>query len=316
MNMTRPIKLVCRFFLTAFISLTFFFSQGFSQESVLRGTVRDEQGKLLPKVKITLLDPSRGTRFVLSSNKAGEFIKVGIPPSAYKASFELDGYFPFETQLDVSVGVEEKVVTTLKKIPPQIDDDEDFVAGINFFNAGKYKEAIDIFLMVAEKFPENVEPFYNLGVSHLRNGNPESAIKALEKVIALKPDTVEAYFALGECYFNLGQSEKALEAFSKATNFQPDNAKAYYNLGIVYYKYDKTDEAIGFLEKAIELDPKLSSAYYQAGLAGIKKGYFEKAIKYFEDFLKLNPESSEANQAKAIVEELKKKLKENREIAI
>ncbi|MDH7513087.1 MAG: tetratricopeptide repeat protein [Clostridiales bacterium] len=311
MNMSRPRKSMFYFFLTAFIFMSFSFCPGFSQETVLRGIVHDEQGNRLQKVKITLLDPSRGTRFVLSSNKAGEFIKVGIPPSAYKASFELEGYFPFETQLVVSIGMEEKVVITLKKIPPKIDDDEDFVAGINFFNAGNYQEAIDAFLKAAERFPENVEPFYNLGISYLRNGNPESAISPMEKVIKMKPDTVEAYFALGECYFNLGQSEKALEAFSKATNFDPHNAKAYYNLGILYYKYDKTDEALGYLEKAIELDPKLSSAYYEAGLANVKKGEYQKAIKYFEDFLKLSPDSSEANQAKAIIEELKKKLKES-----
>ncbi len=311
MTMSRPRTSVFYFFLAAFIFLTFFFSQGFSQETVLRGTVHDEQGNRLQKVKITLLDPSRGTRFVLSSNKRGEFIKVGIPPSAYKASFELEGYFPFESQLVVHVGTEEKVAITLKKIPPKIDDDEGFAAGINFFNAGKYQEAIDAFLKVAERFPENVEPFYNLGVCYLRNGNPESAVGPLEKVIQLKPETVEAYFALGECYFNLGQSEKALAAFSKATNFDPNNAKAYYNLGIIYYKYDKTDEALGFLEKAIALDPKLSSAYYEAGLANVKKGDYQKAVKYFEDFLKLNPDSSEANQAKAIIEELKKKREES-----
>ena len=311
MIILRSAKSMAFLFLSFIILFSFFPSQSFSQETVIRGIVHDEQGNPLQKVKITLFDPSRGAKFSLSSNKKGEFIKIGIPPSAYKLSFELEGYFSFESQLLVRFAMEEKLDITLKKIPPKIDDDKDFANGISLFKEGKYKEATDSFLKVAEKFPDSIEAFYNLGVSYLRSGDAQSAIAALEKAIQLKQDAVEVYFALGECYFNLGQSEKAMEAFSKATNFDPNNPKAYYNLGIVYYKYNRTDEAIGFFEKAIELDPKLSSAYYQAGLANIKKGDLQKAIKYFEDFLNLEPDAPEANQVKAMIEELKKRIEKS-----
>jgi len=287
----------------------FFPAHNFGQETVLRGIVHDQQGNPLQKVKITLFDPSRGTKFALTSNKKGEFIKIGIPPSSYKITFELEGYFPFESQLTVRFAIEEKLDITLEKIPPKIDEDKDFNEGIDFFKQGKYKEAIDSFLKAADKFPDSVEVLYNLGVSYLRSGNSENAISTLEKAIQLKQDIIEVYFALGECYFTIGKSDKAMEAFSKAIDFQPNNAKAYYNLGIVYYKYDKTDEAIGFLEKAIELDPAFSSAYYQAGLVNIKKGDLRKAIKYFEDFLKLEPNAPETNQVKTMIEELKKQIK-------
>jgi len=294
-------------FLAMLSLFSLFFSKGFGQETVLRGIVQDNQGNPLQKVKITLIDPSRGTKFAMNSSKMGEFMKVGIPPSTYKVSFELEGYFRFESQIGIQPGIEEKMSVTLKKIPPKIDDDRDFIEGINFFKEGKYAEAVGLFLRVIEKFPDNIEPFYNLGVSYLRSGNPEKAIGALEKAVHLKPDTVEAYFALGECYFNLGQSEKAMEAFSKATNIEPNSAKAYYNIGIIYYKNNETDKAIGFFEKAMALDPKLSSAYYQAGLANIKKGDFQRAIKHFEDFIRLEPDAPEAGLAKSLIEELKKK---------
>jgi tetratricopeptide (TPR) repeat protein len=282
-------------------------SRGSGQETVFRGLVKDNQGQPLPKVKITLVDPTRGTRFSLSSNKAGEFTKVGVPAATYNASFELDGYFRFETRVSLMPGNEEKVLITLQRIPPKIDDDPDFAAGIDLFKGGRYEEAISLFQKVAAQFPDNVEPFYNLGVSYLRSGNPEKAIAALERAVQLKPDALEAYFALGECYFNLGQADKAMEAFSKATDIEPGSAKAYYNLGIIYYKNNETDQAIRFFEQAIALDPKFPSAYYQAGLANIKKGDYQKAIKHFEDFIKLEPDSADAGRARAIIEELRKK---------
>lgn len=282
-------------------------SRGFGQETVFRGLVKDNQGQPLPKVKITLVDPSRGTRFSLSSNKAGEFTKVGLPASVYDASFELEGYFRFESRISLMPGNEEKVLITLQRIPPKIDDDPDFAAGIDLFKQGQYAEAVGVFLKVTEKFPDNVEPFYNLGVSYLRSGNPEKAIAALEQAVRLKPDALEAYFALGECYFNLGQPEKAMEAFSKATNIEPNSPKAYYNLGVISYKNNETDKAIGFFEQAIALDPKYSSAHYQAGLANIKKGDYQKAIQHLEEFVRLEPDSADAGRAKAIIDELKKK---------
>jgi tetratricopeptide (TPR) repeat protein len=306
MKNTQSTKILL-LFIAAFVFLGVFPSPGFSQETVLRGFVHDEQGNPLPNVKITLLDPSRGTRFVLNSNKKGEFMKIGIPPALYRMSFELEGYFPFESQHNISFDAGEKLSVSLKKIPPKIDDDKDFIGGLDLFKEGKYAEAIASFQKTVERFPESIEALYNLGVSYLRNGNPKDAIGVFERAIQLRPDTVEVHFALGECYFLLNQSEKALEAFSKATDLKPQDAKGYYNLGMIYYKYNKTEEALDFLEQAIKLDPKFSSAYYQAGLVSIKKGDLAKAIQFLEDFLKMEPNAPEVNQVKAMIEELKKR---------
>jgi tetratricopeptide (TPR) repeat protein len=286
------------------VGLVVFSFPGLRAGNRFRGLIKDN-GDSLPKVKITLVDPTRGTRFSLSSNKAGEFTKVGVPASTYEASFELEGYFRFESRISLMPGNEEKVLITLQRIPPKIDDDPDFMAGIELFKQGQYAEAVGLFLKVTEKFPDNVEPLYNLGVSYLRSGNPEKAIAALEQAVRLKPDALEAYFALGECYFNLGQAEKAMEAFSKATNIEPNSPKAY-TLGISLTRTTRRRRS-GFFEQAIALDPKYSSAHYQAGLANIKKGDFQKAIQHLEEFIRLEPDSADAGRAKTIIEELKKK---------
>jgi len=277
------------------------------QQSILRGVVSDREGAPLKSAKITFRDPSRGTTFSFKSDKGGEFIKIGIPPSLYSVRVELDGYFSFKTRFRVRLGMEESMKITLEKIPPKIDEDKNLAEGTDFFKQGKYQEAIKSFEKVTYRFPENSQAFYNLGLSHLRSGDIDEAIISLEKVIELKPDLVEAYFALGECYFNKEDNDKAMAAFSKASELQPDNAKAYYNLGIIYYKYNKTEEAFISFEKSIELNPEFSSVYYQAALASIKMGDFKKAIQFFEEFLRLEPNAAETNQVKVMIEELKKK---------
>jgi Flp pilus assembly protein TadD len=282
-------------------------SRSFGQMTVLRGLVQDESKEPLANVKIILLDPERGTGFETRSNKKGEFMQVGIPVAAYRATFELEGYIPHETAIVLEPGTEKRAVIVMKKIPLRIDEDPDFTAGIERFQAGRYEEAVGLFLKVRERFPENVEAYFNIGVAYLRFGRANEAVEALEKAVQLKADAAEPHLALGECFVLLGRTAEAEEAFRRAVALDPGNPAALLDLGILYYKADKIDEALGCFEKAIELDPKLPAARYQAGLACVRKGDPRKAIGHFEAFLGLAPDRPEAAQVRAMVDELKKK---------
>ena len=280
----------------------------FAQDTVIKGVVTDTEGNPIKNAKVTFLDPSRGLRFEIRSDKKGNFIKVGIPPSFYRISAECEGYYPLQSQVRLRFGMTEKISIKLTKIPPKIEDDADLSKGIEFFKQGKYDDAIVYFEKVIEKFPSSVSAYYNLGLCYLRKGDIDQAIASTEKAIELDPEAIEAYFALGECYFNKGETEKAMNSFAQAIKLQPDNPRAHYNIGIVYYKHDRLDEALASFDKTIELNSKFSSAYYQAALACIKKGDFKKAIDYFESFLKLEPNAPESVQVKTMIEELKKRI--------
>lgn len=284
-----------------------------AQNTVVKGVVTDQEENPLQNAKITLLDPSRGLEFTLKSDKNGKFIKVGIPPSVYQITVEKEGYHTLKSQTRIRIGREEQMNIKLEKIPPSIDEDENMAVGKGFFEKGEYEQAIASFKKVIEKFPNNLSAYYNLGLSYLRNGNTDKAIDVLKKSREMDPEVVEVYFALGESYFIKGDNDKAKEIFSKAIELQPDNPQAHYNLGITYYKYDKLEEALTSFKKTIQLDPEFSSAYYQGGLTLIKKGEHEEAIHFLEEFLKLEPDAKEASQVKAIIEELKKQIKNQKE---
>lgn len=281
----------------------------YGQQTAVRGAVTDQDGNPIKDATITFMDPSRGLKFSVKSKNKGDFIKVGIPPSVYHIKVECKGYYPFESQLRVRIGMEEVVSIKLEKIPPKVEEDKNFTEGIDFFKKGQYIEAIESFKKAMEKIPDSVEIYYNLGLSYLRNGDIDEAILSFEKAIELKPDSVVVHLAQGECYFVKGENEKAMESFSRALELQPDNPRTYYNIGIVYYKNDNPEHAISYFEQAIAIDPKFSSAYYQAGLVSIKKGDFKKAVEFFEDFLKIEPDAPEAPSVESLIQELKKQIK-------
>jgi len=281
---------------------------GFGQEGAVKGIVKDRTGQPLKDVKVTFTDTRSGNRFSLKSNKEGKFLKFAIPQAEYRVKAELEGYKPFETILFIAFGQDENVEIALEKIPPKIDEDKDFIEGVNLFRQAKYKESIEYFEKVAARYPDSPEILYNLGISAFRDGDTDRAIVVFDKALQITPDMVEVYLALGECYFNKGEKEKAMDAFSKAISFQPANAKAHYNLGIIYYKIEKLDEALAEFQKAIDLDSGFSSPFYQAGIVSVKKGDLKAALQYFETFLKMEPDAPEAAQVKTMIEELKKQI--------
>ncbi len=279
----------------------------FGQESVVKGQVMDKQNNPLGNVQIMLLDVSRGTKFSLKTKKDGSFCKVGMPPAVYRVTLNLEGYFPFESQIQVEFGRENVFNFVLDKIPPKIGDNPDFKEGMKYFEAGNFTAAIESFQKAVDKFPENIEANYNLAICYLRLEKVDEAINLLEKLVNLRHDLPEVYLALGESYFKKGDVEKALASFKQALDLQPDNYRVYYDLGIIYYKNDQMEQAIASFKQARTLNPEFSSAYYQEGLAYIKQGDFPHAIEALEKFLQLEPEAKEAPQVKMIIEELKKK---------
>jgi len=280
-----------------------------AQETVVEGVVTDEGGKPVKDARLTLVDPERGLKFVLKTDKNGKFIKVGIPPTTYKVSVESEGFLTLESEARIRFGMRETLEIKLKKLTSVPDKDEDMTAGSELFKAGKYDEAGEHFRKVIERYPSQYEGYFNLGLSLLKRGEVDAAITALEKAAETNPQSVESFFALGEAYFAKGESEKALASFSRAIALNPESPLAHYNLGLVFYRLGKNEEALAAFEKAVALKLDNASAHYQAGLAAIRLQSFDKALKSFQEFLRLEPNAREADQVRTMIEELKKQIK-------
>jgi len=290
-----------------FMLLSINFRPSFAQQSVAQGIVTDEQGKPVKNARLTFLDPTVGLKFVVETDKDGKFIKVGIPPAAYKLAVEAEGYLTLESEVTIRFGMRENMEIKLKKsVSPT---DKDMTEGSELFSQEKYDEAIESFKRVVEKYPSNYEGYYNLGLSYMKKKEMDPAIAALEKAAELNPQSLDTVFALGESYFIKGEIEKAIQSFSRAIDLKPESATAHYDLGLAYYKLNKNKEALVQFDKAIELNPNAASTYYQAGLASIRLESFDRAVKYFEEFLRVEPNAPEAAQVRTMIDELKKRLK-------
>ena len=80
--------------LSATVTWTFAASALLAQSStaVLSGTVQDEQEKMVPSAKVTLLDPAKGQTKTASTDSNGAFVFSQLAPSTYELTVEQAGF--------------------------------------------------------------------------------------------------------------------------------------------------------------------------------------------------------------------------------
>src|SRR5436309_15330903 len=81
------------------------------QTATIRGTVKDQQGLLMPGVTVTATSPALQRARSVVSDAGGNFAFRGLPAGDYEVKFELSGFAPVTVKATVSLGltVEEDV---------------------------------------------------------------------------------------------------------------------------------------------------------------------------------------------------------------
>jgi tetratricopeptide (TPR) repeat protein len=127
-----------------------------------------------------------------------------------------------------------------------------------------------------------------------------------EKIVAREPKNQQVWVQLGNDYFDTDQPQKAINAYGKALEMDPNNANLLTDQGVMYRRVGAFDKAIANFEKAMQIDPKHVQSQYNLGVVyanDLKQA--DKAIKAWTHYLELDSTSPQAQQVKAMVEQLK-----------
>lgn len=94
-----------------------------------------------------------------------------------------------------------------------------FLQGVLFAETGKRNEAITVFELLTEDFPELAEPYNNLAALYIEGGELHRARLLLERAIQNRPDYALAHENLGDVYARL--AIQAYENSNKARQPAP-----------------------------------------------------------------------------------------------
>jgi len=121
-----------------------------------------------------------------------------------------------------------------------------------------YTQAITELQKITERYPQEKEVFYQLGMCYREVGEYEEAIRQWNKAIEIDPLYKRAYGELAYFYDEIGDFDKSIWAINEYISIAPDEAAPYDLRGALYALHGKVDQAIESYKKACEIKPGFS----------------------------------------------------------
>jgi tetratricopeptide (TPR) repeat protein len=281
-----------------------------------------------------------GTSHIEQTDRSGKFTCRLGSPGNYTVRADAPGYIQEQqsgTALDTNqsdymlfrlkpmAAVANKTPVTASstvdaKVPAEAR--KQFDMGVAALANGKKESAeagIRYFEKAIELYPNFEEAWLRLGTTYMDLGQWDKAEQALRKTLAIDPKAANAFFALGEVYLHQKRNDEAEKSLLEGLQFEANSAQGHLSLGRVYWdtasKIKDEAQARPGLEKAYEevkkaltLDPNLAQAHVLKGNLLLRVRRAEDAQKEFEEYLRLEPKGPFAEQARMIVEKIKKAL--------
>jgi tetratricopeptide (TPR) repeat protein len=317
----RRTLMVC----TLLLGLTFLAVPADAQTGQVKGKVVDAKNQPVEGATVTIeATDGMGRKFVVKSNRRGEYIQIGLPPGQYKITAQKDA---LSQSFQQKIGLDQAEVNfslTATSAAGEMSPEErkkaeariaavkgNFEAGVQASNAGNFDEAIAKFNAVLADVPKCTECYTNIAAVYLRKKEYDQAEANYKKALELNPTSADAYNGLATVYNAQKKFDQAADASAQAQKLaaaSPGGASAssVFNQGVIAWNASKIADAKKSFEEAIRLDPKLADAHYWLGMANLNEGKMPDAAKAFEEYLKLAPTGQYAEQAKAILPQIKK----------
>lgn len=169
--------------------------------------------------------------------------------------------------------------------------------GNNYYLQGKYDLATKVYKAYTDLYPDDINGFFNLSLSYLKENKEEDFLKTLFECYNLNNKFVPALFNIANYYFNKKEFNTALKYYKELTEIEKDNSDLFYKIALIQYEKLEFEDARININSAIKLNDK--EVNYHILLAKIyAKGYkdkkntilsLENALKNgFKDIMYLN----------------------------
>ena len=165
--------------------------------------------------------------------------KFQANPPDYEA-----GYFAAEAY--IKQGRYEDAERVLKRVLALLPDDLDAMHQLVavYKSLHKYREAIDLLKLLAEKSPGREREYYaQISELELALYNDDEAVAYAQKALEKSPSDPQAQERLAEIHEKRGDFDKAIASYNRAIALAPRNYKTYFSLARLYLRKGQPNEA-------------------------------------------------------------------------
>lgn len=114
-------------------------------------------------------------------------------------------------------------VIPLEKLGADLNDPQSLAAlGDQYFESGRYAQAIEIYKKVLEKNPNDLDTHNDLGLAYFYTKRPELALDTLKKGAEAGPSFQRIWLSLGFVLMRTGNDQEARPVLEKVIDLNPD----------------------------------------------------------------------------------------------
>jgi len=166
---------------------------------------------------------------------------------------------------------------------------------------GQIEEGIKVIRRGLEVGPERGR-LHNLhGQAHLRLNQDQEALAAFDRAIACEPTFADAYGNRANLLADMDRREEALAAFDAALRVRPYNAEDICNRATVLADLGRLDEALAGYGQAIALMPDLPFAHFNRADLLLRQGRLGDALAGYDRAVAIEPRMAEAHSNRGVV---------------
>ncbi|KXK57069.1 MAG: Tetratricopeptide repeat protein [Chlorobi bacterium OLB7] len=182
-----------------------------------------------------------------------------------------------------------------------------------------YAGAIEHYRRVVDRNPNDAEALLQLSLAYLQTASFDRSLDVALQGARLQSDRLPQFNALvglnynyaiiiSEYYENLvTRHDSEIVAFRIFNRTQATGASKIFGLGLTYWSMGRSPIAEECLQESAALDSTFSDPLFILGLLWIERGEYPKAQAALEQFFRLDPDSFLAEQARLLVERIRRK---------
>jgi len=169
----------------------------------------------------------------------------------------------------------------------------------NFYDARDYKRAIEAGKRAVQKYPNNPDAHFCLGISYIAIGELKLALEHMKRAESLtsnKERLMYIYGWIGLIYHGMGNLDDALLYHSRSLSLARDlgdrrmQAANLNNIAGIYEKKGELDKALDYYEESLRLqtdEKEKAPTYNNMALIYSQKGNYQKAVEYFKKAIEI-----------------------------
>jgi tetratricopeptide (TPR) repeat protein len=139
-------------------------------------------------------------------------------------------------------------------------------------------------------FGQSGKKFYKAGTEFFEGGKYEDAIAQYTSAIGVEPSNTDYYFSRGEAYEKISKYNEAKSDFEKVLVFSPKNSDAVIHLGFIANRMKNYVEALALLNHASGMDRRNYAIYPEKVISLIGLAKYDQALKVSDTALIIKPQ--------------------------